>query len=76
MDWLNAIIFEMATRDMLFCEYQVTIEHNVLEAWARGEKVNASCHKPAAEVKGATFSELEVRRLPGGIWRAQCIVDI
>jgi len=76
VDWLNAVIFEMATREMLFCEYQVTIEGNVLNGWARGEHVDAARHKPAAEIKGATFSELGVKQLPDGVWCAQCIVDI
>ena len=33
-------------------------------------------HKPAVEVKGATFTELAVRQDPDGRWRAQCIVDV
>ena len=30
----------------------------------------------AVEVKGATYTELEVRRLRDGCWRARCVVDV
>ena len=76
MDWLNAIVFEMATRKMLFCEFHVRIEGEVLNGQAHGEKISVSRHKPAAEVKGATLSELEVAQAPDGNWHAQCIVDV
>jgi SHS2 domain-containing protein len=59
MGWLNAVIFEMATRKMLFYEFHVRIDGEVLNGWARGEKIIVSRHRPAAEVKGATLSELE-----------------
>jgi SHS2 domain-containing protein len=35
-----------------------------------------SRHHPAAEVKGATLSELEVAQDADGSWHAQCIVDV
>jgi SHS2 domain-containing protein len=78
VDWLNAVIFEMATRRMLFSEFQLRINENVpqLSGWARGEAIDAARHAPAAEVKGATFSELKVTRQMNGIWCAQCIVDV
>jgi len=47
-----------------------------LDGWARGETISATRHKPAAEVKGATLSELVVAQTPDGIWYAQCIVDV
>jgi len=78
VDWLNALIFEMATRRMLFAEFQLHIDADVaqLSGWARGEAIDAARHAPAAEVKGATFSELKVTRQLDGIWCAQCIVDV
>jgi tRNA nucleotidyltransferase (CCA-adding enzyme) len=76
VDWLNAIIFEMATRKMLFCEFHVRIEGEVLIGRAHGEKISISRHQPAAEVKGATLSELEVAQTLDGNWHAQCIVDV
>jgi tRNA nucleotidyltransferase (CCA-adding enzyme) len=75
-DWLNAIVFEMATRGMLFARFEVHIEDHRLRGMASGEQVDASRHCPAAEVKGATLSELEVRQDSDGQWVAQCILDV
>jgi SHS2 domain-containing protein len=75
-DWLNALVFEMATRGMLFSRFEVAIEGNRLTARAHGERVDVERHSPAAEVKGATLSELEVAQDADGTWHAQCIVDV
>jgi SHS2 domain-containing protein len=76
VDWLNALVFEMATRRMLFSRFEVNIEDHRLAATAWGEPVDVARHQPAAEVKGASFCELAVRQLPDGQWLAQCIVDV
>ena len=70
------IVFEMATRKMLFCDFNVRIRGNELNGEALGEKINVQRHAPAAEVKGATLSELKVRQEPDGLWLVQCIVDV
>jgi tRNA nucleotidyltransferase (CCA-adding enzyme) len=75
-DWLNALIFEMATRSMLFSRFEVAIDNSSLRAQAWGEPVNVEKHQPAVEVKGATFTELRVEEIPGGGWLAQCVVDV
>ena len=75
-DWLNALVFEMAIRQMLFARFAVRIEGTRLTAQAWGEPVNVARHQPAAEVKGATLSELAVALDADGRWRAQCIVDV
>ena len=76
VDWLNAIIFEMDTRKILFCEFHVSIKGNVLHGRIQGEQICRARHAPAAEIKGATLSELEVAQEPTGRWQAQCIVDV
>jgi len=76
VDWLNAIVYEMAIHKMLFCEFHVNIDGGILHGRARGEKISVSRHEPASEVKGATLSELEVAQSPDGIWHAQCVVDV
>ena len=53
VDWLNALIYEMAVRQMLFRDFSVTIEDGLLEAEVAGEAVNREKHQPAVEVKGA-----------------------
>lgn len=76
VDWLNALIYEMATRRMLFSAFDVRIEGTRLHAIARGEPLDRERHRPAVEVKGATYTALDYRRQPGGRWIAQCVVDV
>lgn len=76
VDWLNAIVYEMATRHMLFGRFDVSIESGGLRAVAWGEPVDRRRHRPAVEVKGATYTALHVGRQPDGTWLAQCIVDV
>ena len=76
VDWLNALIFEMATRRMLFSRYDVAIDGEQLVATAWGECVDVARHQPTVEVKGATYTALEVRQLANGRWIAQCVVDV
>lgn len=75
VDWLNALIYEMATRKMLFSRFQVSLEDDRLEATAWGEPIDRSRHQPAVEIKGATYTELYVDQLEG-VWIAQCVVDV
>ena len=76
IDWLNAIIFEMATRHLLFGDFKVSIADGQLSAVALGEGVDVARHKPAVEVKGATLTELRVAREASGEWLTQCVVDV
>jgi SHS2 domain-containing protein len=76
VDWLNALIYEMATRSMLFSRFRVTIEGHRLSAQAEGEHVDRLRHEPVVEPKGATFTELRVSRNDEGQWVAQCVVDV
>jgi tRNA nucleotidyltransferase (CCA-adding enzyme) len=75
MDWLNALVFEMATRDMLFARFELTIDDHALKAKAWGEPVDVARHHPAVEVKGATLTGLSVRR-QNGDWVAECVIDV
>jgi SHS2 domain-containing protein len=75
-DWLNALIFEMATRKMLFGDWRVSIDGRVLDATATGEPVDRDRHEPVVEVKGATYTALAVDQDSEGKWHGQCIVDV
>jgi SHS2 domain-containing protein len=75
-DWLNALIFEMATRNMLFGRFAVVLRDHVLEAKAWGEPLDRARHRPAVEVKGATYTALSVAQRDDGMWVAQCVVDV
>ena len=76
VDWLNALIYEMATRNMLFSRFEVHIDGQRLEGKAWGEKVDIARHQPAVEIKGATYTALRVSHDDKGNWLAQCIVDV
>ncbi|MDJ0926503.1 MAG: archease [Gammaproteobacteria bacterium] len=76
VDWLNAVVFEMATRQMLFARFDVTINNHSLAAKAFGEPVCRERHHPAVEVKGATLTGLAVRQLADNAYSAECIVDV
>jgi tRNA nucleotidyltransferase (CCA-adding enzyme) len=75
-DWLNALIYEMATRNMLFGRFRVTIEDGRLAAEAFGEATDVVRHHPEVEVKGATYTTLYVGRDAHGRWIAQTVVDV
>ncbi|HSN05308.1 MAG TPA: archease [Nitrospira sp.] len=76
VDWLNALVYEMATRKMLFRRFAVRINDHRLEGTAWGEPVEVAKHQPAVEVKGATYTGLSVTRDERGRWIAQCVVDV
>jgi tRNA nucleotidyltransferase (CCA-adding enzyme) len=76
LDWINELIFQMASRGLLFGRYRVAIANGELTATASGEAVDIARHQPAVEIKGATFTELRVYRNSDGLWVAQCVVDV
>lgn len=76
VEWLNTLIYEMATRGMLFSRFAVSIDGSRLQGEAWGEPLNVARHRPATEVKGATYTALDVSRCGDGKWRAQCVIDV
>lgn len=76
VDWLNAIIYEMAVRQMLFGRFAVRIASNHLSGTLWGEPVDVGRHTPGCEPKGATYTALKVARAADGIWSAACVVDV
>jgi len=75
-DWLNALVYEMATRHVLFGRFEVRIDGGRLRATAWGETVRPGKHQPAVEVKGATYTGLRVGQDESGAWAAECVVDV
>ena len=75
VDWLNGLIYEMATRNLLFSRFEVHITDHRLEGHAWGEPVVGERHQPAVEIKGATYTALRVAE-ENGMWVAQCVVDV
>lgn len=76
VDWLNALVYEMATRHMLFGRFSVQITGQSLTAHAWGEALDVARHQPAVEVKGATYTGLRVAQTADGNWVAECVVDV
>ena len=76
VDWLNALIYEMATRKLLFGRHEVHIKEHSLSARAWGEPMDPAKHQLAVEVKGATYTALRVAQEANGEWVAQCVVDV
>ncbi len=75
-DWLNAVIYEMEVRRMVFRRFEVSSQAHRLHAIAWGEAFDPTRHAAASEPKGATLSGLKVERRPDGAWVAECIVDV
>ncbi len=76
VDWLNALVYAMATRRLLFRRFEVHLNGHRLDARAWGEKIDVARHQPAVEVKGATLTSLKVGQDATGAWVAQCVVDV
>jgi tRNA nucleotidyltransferase (CCA-adding enzyme) len=76
VDWLNALVYEMATRRMLFGNWRVELDGHTLEATIQGEAVDRRRHQPVVEVKGATYTALKFEQADDGTWHAQCVVDV
>jgi tRNA nucleotidyltransferase (CCA-adding enzyme) len=76
VDWLNALVYEMATRRMLFSQFDVRLSDGQLRATAWGEAIDPKWHQPAVEIKGATLTSVRVGAETDGSWVAQCVVDV
>jgi tRNA nucleotidyltransferase (CCA-adding enzyme) len=76
VDWLNALIYQMSTRKILFSHFDVDIEPGHLHATAWGEKIDLHKHQPVVEIKGATYTTLSVHQDEQGNWHAQTVVDV
>lgn len=74
--WLNALLGEMALRRVVFGAFRVAIDGPNLRATASGEPLCASRHRPAVQVKGATFTATRVAQRADGAWIAQTVVDV
>ncbi len=74
-EWLNALIYRMSVRHMLFSRFKVRIGEGRLEGEAWGETVDPLRHRPAVEPKGATYTGLRVA-CEQGRCVAETVVDV
>jgi SHS2 domain-containing protein len=76
VDFLNALIYEMITRNMCFARFRVTLDGLRLAGRAWGEAIDTTRHDLVVEPKGATYTALDVRQTGDGTWLAQCVIDV
>ena len=76
VDWLNALIFEMVTRRMLFGKFKVELGRAGLRAKAWGQPIDIGGQDLGVEPKGATYTALLVREDADRGWLAECVVDV
>ena len=76
VEWLNTVIFEMSTRQMVFGSFMVRIDGHRLTATALGEILDPDRHDPGVEPEGATYTMLRVNQREDGTWEVQCVVDV
>jgi SHS2 domain-containing protein len=76
VEWLNAIIYEMAVRSMLFGRFEVKTTGTRLHGTMWGEPIDQAKHLPACEPKGATYTALRVAQGADGLWSAGCVIDV
>ena len=76
VEWLSRLVYEMATRRMLFSRFDIFVGEKQLKARIWGEAIDAEKHNLAVEVKGVTYYDLAVLQMSDGSWVAQCVVDV
>ncbi|MBL7130774.1 MAG: archease [Candidatus Omnitrophica bacterium] len=76
ISWLNELIFQFSARSFIPKEFRINkITNEGISAKVFGEKIDLSRHKILSEIKAATYHELEVKEINGGI-QARVIFDI
>ena len=75
VEWLNALIYQFDTENIIFKRFDITELNNTqLRARSYGEKVDSSRHRLKTGVKGATYHMLKVDKTDG--FRVQVLFDI
>lgn len=76
IEWLNKLLAEADINQMVFSEFKIESMKNLkIEGYAFGEKYDKKKHQPKVEVKGATYSMLEIGKKNKNYF-AKCIIDV
>ncbi len=78
IDWLSELVFLKDTETVLFSVFDVNIRKNdiyILEAVAKGEKIDREKHSLRSDVKAVTYHMFEVTKT-GDNWTARVVLDI
>ena len=73
--WLNELIGLREAEDFLWREVEVDLSETRVHAHLIGERFDASRHVPRSGLKAATYHQLCVEEVPGGL-RAHVILDV
>lgn len=73
-EWLDAIIYEMAARRMVFGRFSVTIRGRRLYGTAWGEAARAK--RDGVLEPRVTLGEMQITRDATGTWTAGCVVEL
>ena len=74
-DWLRELLMRSDEARMLWCQFDVAVSPNGLEATIRGEPFDPARHRLSREVKAITYHGLKIEGVDGG-FLAEVIVDI
>jgi SHS2 domain-containing protein len=83
-DWLNELIFAIATENVIFSKFDVKVEELPdtqkdekfrLTAMCYGEKLDFQRHGFKAEAKAITYHQMDIRQ-EGKRWIAKVVVDL
>lgn len=75
-DWLNELLYLSDSEQLVLCQFEVRINHSLLEATVWGEPLNEATHQLDHEVKAITYHQLKVLQESDGQWLAEVILDI
>ena len=75
-DWLNELLYLSDFEQMILCQFDVRINHTLLEATVFGEPRDETRHQLDHEVKAITYHQLKLVQDPDGSWLAEVILDI
>ena len=75
VEWLNELIYQFDTENIIFKRFDITeLDNTRLRAKNYGEKVDSSRHKLKTGVKAATYHMLKIDKGDG--YKVQVIFDI
>jgi SHS2 domain-containing protein len=67
VSWLNEILYISYIKGILFTEFSIkSLEEKKLTAVAKGEKLGEGTKRIKAEIKAATYHDLEIKRTDKG----------
>ena len=75
-DWLNELLYLSDAEQLVLCQFDVSINNNVLDANVWGEPRNEARHQLDHEVKAVTYHQLKLEQESDGQWLAEVILDI